>query len=76
MLRACLAAALCVPLAAQVQFPKTTPIEVKTAIRGMTLREMVAQLVIVPFFGENPASKRREYQEYARLVSQTRVGGL
>jgi beta-N-acetylhexosaminidase len=37
---------------------------------------MVAQLVIVPFYGENPASKRREYQEYLRLVKQTGVGGL
>jgi len=45
-------------------------------MQRMTLREMVGQLVIVPFYGENPASKRREYQEYLRLVKQAGVGGL
>lgn len=42
----------------------------------MTLREMVAQLVMIPFFGENPASKRREFQEFSRLVQRSGVGGL
>jgi beta-N-acetylhexosaminidase len=45
-------------------------------MRRMTTRELVAQLVVVPFYGENPASKRREFQEYARLVGQTGVGGM
>ncbi len=45
-------------------------------MRRMTLREMVAQLVIVPIYGENPASRRKEYQDYARLVQRTGVGGL
>ncbi len=40
------------------------------------LRDMVAQLVIVPIYGENPASKRREFQEYSRLVQKVGVGGL
>jgi beta-N-acetylhexosaminidase len=62
--------------AGAIVFPKTTPQEVRNAMRRMTLREMAAQLVIVPFYGDNPASKRREYQEYLRLVKQTGVGGL
>lgn len=45
-------------------------------MRKLTIREMVAQLVMIPFYGENPGSKRREYQEFVRLVSQTGVGGL
>lgn len=45
-------------------------------MQRMTLREMVGQLVMVPFYGENPASKRREYQEYLRLVKQVGVGGF
>ncbi|MCX6611409.1 MAG: hypothetical protein NTW74_11235, partial [Acidobacteria bacterium] len=59
-----------------IQFPRATPIEVRNLMQRMTLREMVGQLVIVPFYGENPASKRREYQEYLRLVKQAGVGGL
>lgn len=60
----------------QISFPKTTPIEVRNAMRRMTMREMVGQLVMVPFYGENPASTRRQYQEYARLVGKSGVGGM
>lgn len=74
--RCCLALLLGLPVQGQVAFPKNTPLEVRNLVRRLTLREMVAQLIIVPFYGANPASKRREYQEYARLVGQTRVGGL
>jgi beta-N-acetylhexosaminidase len=63
-------------MGAVIQFPKATPIEVRNAMRRMTLREMVAQLVMIPFFGENPASKRREFQEFSRLVRRSGVGGL
>lgn len=45
-------------------------------MRKLTLREMVAQLVIIPFYGDNPSRQRREYQEFYRLVHQTGVGGL
>jgi len=67
-----------VPVAASsvIQFPRNTPVELRALLRKLTIREMVAQLVIVPFYGDNPASKRRDYQEYLRLVRQTGVGGL
>ena len=39
-------------------------------MQRMTLREMVGQLVIVPFYGENPASKRREYQKAAAAADR------
>lgn len=45
-------------------------------MRKLTLQEMVAQLVMIPFYGDNPSRKRREYQEFLRLVKQTGVGGL
>ncbi len=64
------------PAALPIHFPRQTPIEVRNALRKMTLREMVAQLVVIPFYGDNPARKRREYQDFLRLVKQTGVGGL
>lgn len=45
-------------------------------MRKMSVRDMAAQLVIIPFYGDNPASKRREYQEFLRQVKGNGVGGL
>lgn len=59
-----------------MHFPRNTPNEVRLSLRKLTLREMVAQLVIIPIYGDNPARGRREFQEYNRLVKQSGVGGL
>ncbi len=56
--------------------PRNTPLEVRNLMRRMSVREMAAQLVIIPFYGDNPASKRREYQEFLRQVKVNGVGGL
>ena len=64
------------PAVVPIHFPRTTPNDLRAIIRKMTLREMVAQLVIIPFYGDNPARQRREYLEYSRLVRQVGVGGL
>jgi beta-N-acetylhexosaminidase len=45
-------------------------------MRGMTLRDEVAQLVLIPFYGEAPNSRSREYSKFMRLIVQTKVGGL
>jgi len=45
-------------------------------LRGMSLRERVAQLVMVPFYGDSPASNTREWKQFERLVREVRVGGL
>lgn len=45
-------------------------------MRGMTVRDEVAQLVFIPFTGRAPNSRSREYRNFARLVSEVRVGGL
>ena len=42
----------------------------------MDLRAKVAQLVMVPFYGEAPSAKSEEYKKYARWVRDVRVGGL
>ncbi|MBV9743052.1 MAG: glycoside hydrolase family 3 C-terminal domain-containing protein, partial [Acidobacteriia bacterium] len=54
---------------------KTSP-TVRRWMRAMTLREEVAQLVFVPFYGTSPNTRSREYRKFVRLVRDTRVGGL
>ena len=54
---------------------KTSP-TVRRWMRTMTLREEVAQLVFVPFYGAAPNTRSREYSKFLRLIRDTRVGGL
>ena len=42
----------------------------------MTLRDEVAQLVFIPFHGEAPNSRSREYHRFVRQIRDLRVGGL
>lgn len=49
---------------------------VRRWMRGMTLRDEVAQLVFIPFYGESPNSRSRAYRNFVRLIAQTKVGGL
>ncbi len=52
------------------------PPQVRRWLQTLTLRQKVAQLVIVPFYGDAPNVRSREYQQLVRLVRDTRVGGL
>jgi len=52
------------------------PSAARSWMRSMTLRDKVAQLVFVPFYGEAPNTRSQEYQKYLRWVRQLRVGGL
>jgi beta-N-acetylhexosaminidase len=45
-------------------------------MRGLTLREKVAQLVFIPFHGAPANSRSREYRRFVQLIRDTRVGGL
>lgn len=45
-------------------------------MRTMTLNQKIAQLVIVPFYGDAPSARSKEYRQLARLVRDVRVGGL
>ena len=55
--------------------PKTSAV-VRRWIKGMTLRDQVAQLVFIAFHGESPNSRSREFRKFTRLIRETRVGGL
>jgi beta-N-acetylhexosaminidase len=56
------------------------PIKASLAVRrwmkGMTLRDEVAQLVFIPFYGQAPNSRTRAYRNFMRLIHDTKVGGL
>jgi beta-N-acetylhexosaminidase len=45
-------------------------------MRGMSLRDEVAQLVFIPFNGGAPNTRSREYRRFYRLVKEMKVGGL
>ncbi len=49
---------------------------VRRWMKGMTLREEVAQLVFVAFPGAAPHVRSREYLRFARLIRDVKVGGL
>jgi beta-N-acetylhexosaminidase len=42
----------------------------------MTLRDEVAQLVFIPFYGAAPNARSAQYRKFMRLIRETRVGGL
>lgn len=51
-------------------------LQVRRWMQRLTLRQQVAQLVIIPFYGDDPSSKSKEFRDFNRLVKQTGVGGL
>ena len=60
--------------------PRVSAIKGSAAVRrwmkGMTLRDEVAQLVFIAFHGAAPNSRSREYRKFVRLIRDTKVGGL
>ncbi len=64
------------PVAAKNPPPLKVSSTVRRWMRGMTLRDEVAQLVFIPFFGTSPNSRSREYRKFVRLIHDTKVGGL
>jgi beta-N-acetylhexosaminidase len=59
---------------------KPSPIKasptVRKWMRTMTLRDEVAQLVFIPFYGQAPNSRTRAYRNFMKLIRETKVGGL
>jgi beta-N-acetylhexosaminidase len=45
-------------------------------LRALTLRERVAQLLMVPCYGDFPNTQSRAYGEFVTLVRDLKVGGL
>jgi len=61
--------------------PKTEPppkasAAVRRWMKGMTLRDEVAQLIFVAFRGTAPNSRSREYRKFMGQIRDTKVGGL
>ncbi len=50
--------------------------QVQSWLSQMSLRQQVAQLVVVPFYGESLASSSKEFQDYQSLVRDTGIGGM
>ena len=60
--------------------PAPAPLKASVAVRrwmkGMTLRDEVAQLVFISFHGAAPNSRSREYRKFMAQIRDTKVGGL
>ncbi len=56
--------------------PTNAPAEVQRWMRAMTLRDQVAQLVIIPCFGEAHSSQSADFRRYVQLVRDVGVGGM
>ena len=71
-----------VPGAARNKPKPPAPVPVKISgpaaawVRGMTLRDKVAQLIMVQFYGDFPNVRSRSYREYVREIAELKVGGL
>jgi beta-N-acetylhexosaminidase len=84
LLRACIALGLCISLAsaathAKTSKPaadKTTPASVRQWTRSMTLRDKVAQLIIMPIYGEPANTRSAEFRKYQHLIRDLHVGGV
>lgn len=62
--------------AAPLAPPANAPAEVQRWMRSMTLRDQVAQLVIIPCFGEAHSSQSADFRRYVQLVQDVGVGGM
>jgi beta-N-acetylhexosaminidase len=45
-------------------------------LKNMTLRDKIAQLVIITSYGEAPSSRSQAYRDYVRAVRDLKVGGM
>src|SRR4051794_8706273 len=67
------------PAQAKPQLPPATPNPapiVQQWMRGLSLRDRVAQLISMACFGEAPATRSRDYQKFRHWVSDLHIGGL
>jgi beta-N-acetylhexosaminidase len=81
LLRALIALGLCIPLAsaatrAKPAADKSTPASVRQLMRSMSLRDKVAQLIIMPIYGEPANTRSAEFRKYQRFIRDLRVGGV
>jgi beta-N-acetylhexosaminidase len=84
MLRAWISLGLCIPLASAATHAKTSkpatdktvPASVRQWTKSMTLRDKVAQLIIMPIYGEPANTRSAEFRKYQHLIRDLHVGGV
>jgi beta-N-acetylhexosaminidase len=84
LLRAWMALGLCIPLASAATHAKASKkVSDKTVnpgirqwTRSMSLRDKVAQLIIVPIYGEPANTRSADYRKYLHLIRDLHVGGV
>src|SRR5580698_1691250 len=84
LLRALIALGLCIPLASAATHAKdskqtadkTTPAAVRQLMRSMSLRDKVAQLIIMPIYGELANTRSAEARKYQHFIRDLHVGGV
>jgi beta-N-acetylhexosaminidase len=57
-------------------YKSTGPQTASSWIKGMTLRDEVAQMIMVPFAGHLLHPKTRAYRDFVKLITSEHVGGL
>jgi beta-N-acetylhexosaminidase len=65
--------------AGQTRREHTAPNERAVAlkwIRGMTLRDRIAQLVMITSYGEAPSSRSKAFRDFVHAVRDLKVGGM
>jgi beta-N-acetylhexosaminidase len=70
---------VCLGIAFAAPAPSAPPREEAIArqwMRTLTLRQQVAQLVMVACYGESPSARSRDFREFSRLVRDVGIGGL
>jgi beta-N-acetylhexosaminidase len=88
VLRAWIALGLCIPIAsaathaaphskdAKRSTDKSVPAAVRQLTRSMSLHDKVAQLIIMPIYGEHANTRSAEYRKYQHLIRDLHVGGV
>ncbi len=84
LLRACVVLGLCIPLAVAATRPKVSKrtsdkgasASVQQLMRSMSLRDKVAQLIIMPVYGEHANTRSAEFRKYQHLIRDLHIGGV
>src|SRR5271166_3405464 len=84
LLRAWIALGLCIPIASAATrakisakpADKSVPASVRQWTRSMSLRDKVAQLIIMPIYGEPANTRSAEFRKYQHYIRDLRVGGV
>jgi beta-N-acetylhexosaminidase len=64
------------PDEAPLQPPAGLPADASRWMRSLTLRQQIAQLIVIPCFGENPNSRSADYANFSNLIENVGVGGV